>query len=426
MMNNVLVIGSGGREHALCWRLKQSPSVGKLFCSPGNGGISEVATCVNLAKPQDIIRFCKEQTIALVVIGPEQPLVEGLSDQLREQGIAVFGPSKKAARLEGSKGFMKDLCAKYRIPTAAYGFFTTLAEAQAFLQDKAYPLVIKADGLAAGKGVVIAASQQEAQEALASMFSGQFGDSGKAVIIEEFLQGEEVSYFALCDGETAVEFGYAQDHKRAFDGDQGPNTGGMGAYSPAPIMTPPLREIVMQTIIMPTVRAMKKEGIPFKGVLFAGLMLTEDGPILLEYNARFGDPETQVLMARFDADLYLALMACSHTELTKDNGLDKVKISFAKDAAVCIVMAANGYPGNYAKNTPIQGVEKANALDGVMVFHAGTHMQDGKLLANGGRVLGVTAIGATIAQAQAKGYQAVDLIDWPSGFCRRDIAWRAV
>jgi phosphoribosylamine--glycine ligase len=419
-MNNVLVIGSGGREHALCWRLMQSPSVKQVFCSPGNGGIADVATCVNLRSPQDIIRFCKEQTIALVVIGPEQPLVEGLADQLSEQGIPVFGPSKEAAQLEGSKGFMKSICAKYRIPTAAYGYFKTLPEAKAFLKDKTYPLVIKADGLAAGKGVVIAASQKEAEEALSGMFAGLFGESGKSVVIEEFLQGEEVSYFALCDGNNAVEFGFAQDHKRVFDGDLGPNTGGMGAYSPAPIMTPPMRETVMQTIILPTLKGMKNEGCPFKGVLFAGLMLTDDGPILLEYNVRFGDPETQALMARFDADLYLALLACSQ------GGLDKVAISFRKEAALCIVMAANGYPGTYEKGTVIRGIDKANALDDVMVFHAGTEAKDGKILANGGRVLGVTAIGPSIADAQAKGYKGVDLIDWPEGFSRRDIGWRAI
>ncbi len=419
-MNQVLVIGSGGREHALCWRLAQSPSVSKVFCSPGNGGISEVAECVPLRNTQDIIRFCKDNAIALVVIGPEQPLVEGLADQLTAQGIAVFGPSQKAAQLEGSKGFMKAICAKYFIPTAAYGFFTALSEAKAFLKDKNYPLVVKADGLAAGKGVVIAANQKEAEDALSGMFGGLFGDSGKSVVIEEFLQGEEVSYFALCDGENAVEFGYAQDHKRVFDGDEGPNTGGMGAYSPAPIMTPPLRETVMQTIILPTLKAMKKEGCPFKGVLFAGLMLTEDGPMLLEYNVRFGDPETQPLMARYDADLYLALLACSK------GGLDKVKISFRKEAALCIVMAAKGYPANYEKGSVIRGIDKANAVDGVMVFHAGTEQRNNQILANGGRVLGITAIGSTIAEAQEKGYKALDLIDWPEGFSRRDIGWRAI
>ena len=424
-MANVLVIGSGGREHALCWRLKQSPSVAQVFCSPGNGGIGEDATCVALRGEADIVRFCKEQAIALVVIGPEQPLVEGLADTLSEQGIVVFGPGKLAAQLEGSKGFMKSICAKYGIPTAAYGYFTAHSEAKAFLQDKAYPLVVKADGLAAGKGVIIAADRKEAEEALSGMFAGQFGDSGKSVVIEEFLVGEEVSYFALCDGETAIEFGYAQDHKRVGDGDTGPNTGGMGAYSPAPSMTPPLRETVMHTIILPTVKAMKKEGCPFRGVLFAGLMLTEDGPMLLEYNVRFGDPETQALMARFDADLFLALEACGKAK-TDGGGLDKVKISFRSDASVCVVMAAKGYPGNYEKGTLIRGVDKANAMEDVKVFHAGTELRNGQLLATGGRVLGVTAIGATIAQAQEKAYQAVDVIDWPEGFCRRDIGWRAI
>jgi len=419
-MAKVLVIGSGGREHALCWRLKQSPSVNGVFCAPGNGGISEDATCITLKTAQDIIRFCKEEAIGLVVIGPEQPLVDGLSDRLSAAGIPVFGPSKEAAQLEGSKGFMKAICKKYGIPTAAYGYFNHLPEARAFLRDKKYPIVIKADGLAAGKGVIIAQTQQEADEALSDMFGGRFGDSGKSVIIEEFLRGEEVSYFALSDGNTAIEFGYAQDHKRAFDGDEGPNTGGMGAYSPAPIMTAPIRETVMQTIIMPTVAAMKKEGCPFKGVLFAGLMMTEDGPVLLEYNVRFGDPETQALMARFDADLYQALLACSK------GGLDKVKIVFSNNPAVCIVMAANGYPGTYEKGSVIRGLDKASLIRGAKVFHAGTEKRGQDIIATGGRVLGVTAIGTTIADAQARAYETVDQIDWTGGFCRRDIAWRAI
>ncbi|MDE3060141.1 MAG: phosphoribosylamine--glycine ligase, partial [Pseudomonadota bacterium] len=317
-MAKVLVIGSGGREHALCWRLKQSPSVEQVFCAPGNGGIAEDVTCVSLKTPQEIIAFCKERAIGLVVIGSEQPLVEGWADRLAAEGISVFGPSFSAARLEGSKGFMKGICQKYDIPTAAYGFFRhdEFDKAKDFLwhqygQNK--NIVIKADGLAAGKGVYIPTNLQEAIKILTSMLSGDLaGDSGKTVVIEEFLEGEEVSFFALSDGETAVEFGYAQDHKRAYDGDQGPNTGGMGAYSPAPIMTPALRKTVMETIIYPTVAAMKKEGHPFKGVLFAGLMLTKSGPKLLEYNVRFGDPETQALMMRFKGDLYSVLLACAN------------------------------------------------------------------------------------------------------------------
>ncbi len=419
-MANVLVIGSGGREHALCWRLKQSPSVTQVFCAPGNAGIAEDAQCVTLASPQAAIEFCKQNAIGLVVIGPEQPLVEGLSDILQAANINVFGPSKLAARLEGSKGFMKDLCRKYAIPTAAYGFFTDAAAAKQFLEGKSFPIVVKADGLAAGKGVIIAENKKDALDAIDGMFSGQFGASGSAVVIEEFMDGEEVSFFALCDGTSAVEFGFAQDHKRVFDGDKGPNTGGMGAYSPAPVMTEHLRKAVMQTIILPTVSAMQKEGCVFSGVLFAGLMLTKDGPKLLEYNARFGDPETQTLMMRFNGDLYQLLLACATKQLAS------AKISFVSDAAVCVVMAANGYPGTYDKGSPIQGCAAANALEGVKVFHAGTEKRGGELVAIGGRVLGVTALGKTIHEAQANAYRAVDAIDWPGGFCRRDIAWRAI
>ncbi len=419
-MNNVLVIGSGGREHAICWRLKQSPSVAQLFCAPGNGGIGQDVTCVSIKTPDEIIRFCKEKNIALVVIGPEQPLVEGLTDRLEASGIPTFGPSAKAAALEGSKGFMKTLCSKYNIPTAAYGFFDNETSALGFLDGKSYPIVVKADGLAAGKGVIIAENKSDAEAAVREMFSGSFGDSGKSVVIEEFLDGEEVSFFALSDGKHAVQFGYAQDHKRAYDGDKGPNTGGMGTYAPPPIMTDALCKQVMKEIIEPTVRGMNKDGIPFKGILFAGLMLTKNGPKLLEYNARFGDPETQVLMARFNADLYPVLLACSK------GGLDKVKISFCNEAAVCVVMAAKGYPGSYQKGSVIRGLDKAATIDGVKVFHAGTESKDGNIHATGGRVLGVTALGATIAEAQAKAYKAVDAIDWPEGFCRRDIAWRAL
>ena len=418
-MNNVLVIGSGGREHAISWRLAQSPSVAKLFCSPGNGGIAQDVPCVALATHADILAFCKKENIALVVIGPEQPLVDGLADELEAAGIAVFGPGKKAAALEGSKGFMKDLCKKYGIPTADYGFFTDAASAKGFLQGKTYPIVIKADGLAAGKGVVIAQGKDEAFETIDAMFSGKIA-GGERVVIEEFLEGEEVSFFALTDGVNAIEFGYAQDHKRVGDGDTGPNTGGMGTYAPPPVMNEATRKVVMQGIIAPTVAAMAKEGAPFKGVLFAGLMLTATGPKLLEYNVRFGDPETQSLMMRFDADLYPALLACSR------GGLDKVKISFRKEAAVCVVMAAKGYPGDYKKGSEIKGLDKADALPGVKVFHAGTKAEGGKILANGGRVLGVTALGTTIKDAQQKAYEAVDLVDWPEGFCRRDIGWRAL
>ncbi len=418
-MAKVLVIGSGGREHALIWRLKQSPSVDSVFCAPGNGGIARDATCVELAGPDAIVQFCKDNQIGLVVIGPEQPLVEGLADILEAASIPVFGPSAKAARLEGSKGFMKDICSKHNIPTAAYGFFHDAEKALAFLEGKSYPIVVKADGLAAGKGVIIAQDRAEAEAAIKDMFSGQFGDSGKSVVIEEFMEGPEVSFFALCDGKTATLFGDAQDHKRAYDGDKGPNTGGMGTYAPPPVMTDAITKIVMDTIVQPTVDGMIQEGAPFKGVLFAGLMLTKQGPKLLEYNARFGDPETQVLMARFSGDLYQVLLSCSQ------GTLDPAAITFSKQAAVCVVMAANGYPGTYEKGSVIGGLDKADAMEGVKVFHAGTQARGSDIIATGGRVLGVTALGDTIAQAKARAYQAVDAIEWPEGFCRRDIAWQA-
>jgi phosphoribosylamine--glycine ligase len=418
-MNNVLVIGSGGREHALCWRLAQSPSVAKVFCSPGNGGIGEEFACVALASHAEIIDFCKKERIALVVIGPEQPLVEGLADALAAAGIAVFGPQAKAARLEGSKGFMKELCKNYHIPTAAYGFFDNVSDAKQFLEGKSYPIVVKADGLAAGKGVIIAQDKAEALAAIDDMFSGKIA-GGAQVVIEEFLEGEEVSFFALCDGDNAVAFGSAQDHKRAYDGDKGPNTGGMGTYAPLHFFTDALQKTVMETIIFPTVAAMKKEGCPFKGVLFAGLMLTKDGPKLLEYNVRFGDPETQVLMARFEGDLYALLLACSTGRLAE------AKAAFGKEAAICVVMAAKGYPGAYEKNTVIKNLGKAGTISGVKIFHAGTKKDGGEMLSVGGRVLGITATGDTLKEAQARAYQAIDLLDWPQGFCRRDIGWRGV
>lgn len=418
-MNKVLVIGSGGREHAICWRLKQSPQVSEVFCAPGNGGIGEDVACVALKSPDEIARFCKEKSIALVVVGPEQPLVEGLADTLRAANIAVFGPSLKAAALEGSKGFMKSICSRYHIPTAAYGFFDNISDAKQFLKGKSYPIVVKADGLAAGKGVVIAETEEEATHALDDMFSGKIA-GGAQVVIEEFLEGEEVSLFALCDGENAAYFGSAQDHKRVGDGDKGPNTGGMGTYAPLPIVNDALVKNVMETIIAPTVTGMNNDGIPFQGVLFAGLMLTKNGPKLLEYNVRFGDPETQVLMARFDGDLYTVLHACATGRLSD------AKVSFSNEAAVCVVMAAKGYPGDYVKNTAIKNLDKAGKIPGVKIFHAGTQKKDGGIISSGGRVLGVTALGATLKEAQANAYKAVDTIDWPEGFCRRDIGWRAL
>lgn len=420
-MNKVLVIGGGGREHALCWRLKQSPSVSAVFCAPGNAGIAADATCLNLNGTDAVVDFCKSENIALVVIGPEQPLVDGLTDRLKLENIPVFGPSKAAAQLEASKGFMKDLCRKYSIPTAAYGFFSDKKEALAFLDSRNFQkIVVKADGLAAGKGVIIAESKQEAQKAVEDMFSGEFGSAGSQVVIEEFLEGREASFFAVCDGKKAVEFAFAQDHKRVYDGDKGPNTGGMGTYSPAPLVTDAIRKEVIEKIINPTMAAMEKEGCPFSGVLFAGLMLTKDGAKLLEYNVRFGDPETQSMMMRFDGDLFKLLLSCAN------GNVNEKFISLSKQSAVCVVICAKGYPGAYEKGSVIGGFKKAGSFPGVKIFHAGTAEKDGNIISVGGRVLGVTALGHTIKEAQELAYKAVDLIEWPQGFCRRDIAWQAI
>ena len=416
----ILVVGNGGREHALAWKIRQSPLVTKVFCAPGNGGTINDVTNVMLATHDAIVAFCRKESVGLVVIGPEQPLVEGLADRLEQEHILVFGPSAKAAQLEGSKGFTKDLCRKYAIPTAAYGRFTDAPSAKDYVRAQGAPIVVKADGLAAGKGVTVAMNEAEALAAVDEVFSGRFGAAGASVVVEEFMEGEEVSFFALCDGDKALEFGAAQDHKRAGDGDTGPNTGGMGTYSPAPAMTPGLRREVMQTIIDPTVDAMKAEGMPFKGVLFAGLMLTKAGPRLLEYNARFGDPETQVLMMRLESDLVPLLLGCARGKL------DETDVRFKPQASVCVVMAAKGYPGDYAKGTRISGLEAAGKIPGVKIFHAGTLCDGGQVKAAGGRVLGVTALAATFAQAQAKAYEAVDGIVWPEGFCRRDIARRVL
>jgi phosphoribosylamine--glycine ligase len=416
----ILVIGSGGREHAIIKALKRSPRVTKLWCSDGNGGIAQDVECITLPDAASILAFCQKEKVDLAVIGPEQALVDGVSDTLRAAGIRVFGPSKAAALLESSKGFTKDLCRKYGIPTGDYARFTDAVSAKEYIARQPMPIVIKADGLAAGKGVVICIRRGEAERTIDEMFSGMFGDAGASIVIEEFLEGEEVSFFALCDGTTAVEFGAAQDHKAAYDGDKGPNTGGMGTYSPAPIATAALRQQVMETIILPTVKAMAQEGNPYSGVLFAGLMITRDGPKLIEYNARFGDPETQVLMARLDDDLAELLFRVAEGKLPAR------PVRFLPDAAVCVVMATKGYPGSYTKGSEIRQLDAANALEGVTVYHAGTRAEEGKILAHGGRVLGVTALGATVEEAQARAYRAVDTIDWPEGFCRRDIGWRAI
>ncbi len=419
---NILLLGSGGREHALAWKMAASPLTDKLYCAPGNAGIAREAECValDIADHAAVIAFCRRQGVDFVVVGPEAPLCAGIIDDLEAAGIKAFGPSKAAARLEGSKGFTKDLCRANGVPTAAYERFRAAAPAKAYTRARGAPIVIKADGLAAGKGVVVAQDLAEAEAAIDMMFGGGLGEAGGAVVVEEFLDGEEASFFALCDGETAIALTTAQDHKRAFDGDTGPNTGGMGAYSPAPNIDVATSLRVMNEIVQPTLRAMKAMGAPYKGVLYAGLMITREGPKLIEYNARFGDPETQVLMLRLMSDLVPALLAGC------DGQLKSFDLRWYPDPALTVVMAAKGYPGNYARGTVIEGLDEAAAIEGVEIFHAGTKTEGGKILANGGRVLNVSAIGKTVREAQARAYEAVARIRWPDGFCRHDIGWRAV
>lgn len=418
----ILILGSGGREHALAWKMAASPLTTKLYCAPGNAGIAQEAECValDITDHKPVIAFCQANRIDFVVVGPEGPLCAGIADDLENAGVNIFGPSKWAARLEGSKGFTKDLCKANKIPTAAYERFKGAAAAKDYVKKKGAPIVVKADGLAAGKGVVVAETVAEAEAAIDMMFSGGLGERAWEIVIEDCLVGEEASFFALCDGETAVPLASAQDHKRAFDGDKGPNTGGMGAYSPAPIMTAEMNKRVMDEIIMPTVRAMKNLGAPYKGVLFAGLMITKDGPQLIEYNVRFGDPECQVLMLRLMSDLVPALIA------SRDGQLRNFDLRWYGDAALTVVMATKGYPRAYGKGSVIEGLDAAAQIDGVQIFHAGTKSENGKIVANGGRVLNICATGKTVAEAQQRAYSAVDKIKWPDGFCRRDIGWRAV
>ncbi|RTL90129.1 phosphoribosylamine--glycine ligase [Ancylobacter aquaticus] len=418
---NVLLLGSGGREHALAWKLAQSPLMGAFFALPGNPGIAEFATCFDSVPLEDhdaIVTLCLAEKIDLVVVGPEAPLVDGIADRLIGEGIAVFGPRRVAAQLEGSKLFTKELCKAHAIPTAAFGRFTKAQEARAFVQHHGAPIVLKADGLMAGKGVIVAMTLEEALAGVDEVFA--MGGAGTEILIEEFLDGEEVSFFCLVDGETVLPFGSAQDHKRAFDNDEGPNTGGMGAYSPAPVFTAEMERRTLHEIVKPTARALADAASPFRGVLFAGLMITSEGPKLIEYNVRFGDPECQVLMMRMEGDL-LPLLAAVATGRLEDQ-----PVALKPDAAISVVMATKGYPGPYGKGSRIGGLEAAETIPGVKVFHAGTRREGEAILAHGGRVLTVTALGGNVAEARERAYDAIARIDWPEGFCRRDIAWRAL
>jgi phosphoribosylamine--glycine ligase len=419
---NILLLGSGGREHALAWKMAASPLTDRLICAPGNAGIAQEADCIalDLTDHAAVIAFCRINRVDFVVVGPEAPLCDGIVDDLETAGIKAFGPARAAARLEGSKGFTKDLCRSHGIPTAAYSRFRAADPAKAYIRANGAPIVVKADGLAAGKGVVVAQTVAEAEAAIDMMFGGGLGEAGGEVVIEAFLSGEEASFFALCDGEHAIALTTAQDHKRAFDGDEGPNTGGMGAYSPAPNIDPAMSARVMTEIIEPTMRAMTAMGAPYKGVLYAGLMITAAGPQLIEYNVRFGDPETQVLMLRLKSDLVPALLA------SRDGQLKSFDLRWSAEPALTVVMAAKGYPGDYARGSVIEGLDAAGAVEGVEIFHAGTKAEGGHILANGGRVLDISAHGKTVREAQARAYEAVSRIRWPEGFCRHDIGWRAV
>ncbi len=419
-----LVVGSGAREHTLCWALAASPLVSELLCAPGNAGIGRDARLVDIAATdvEGLVAFCREEGVELVVVGPEQPLVLGLVDRLEAAGIRAFGPSAAAARLEGSKAFAKAFCARHGIPTAGFAVFgrDEREAAHRHVEREGAPIVIKADGLAAGKGVVIATTVDDARKAVDAAFDGLFGEAGATVVIEELMTGEEASLFALCDGAHALEIGTAQDHKRAFDGDQGPNTGGMGAYSPAPILDAPTIERVMREIIEPTLKGMADEGTPFRGFLYCGLMLTPTGPQLVEYNVRFGDPECQVVLPRLMTDLGQLLVGAL------DGALPHMSLRWYPKHALTVVMASRGYPETYRRGTEIRGLDGLESGDGLLVFHAATRHETGRWLADGGRVLSVTGLGATLRDAQRRAYEAVDRLDWPDGFCRRDIGWRAL
>jgi len=419
---NILVLGGGGREHALAWAIKQNPKCDRLVVAPGNAGIAALAECadIDILDGAAVVGFCEENAIDFVAIGPEAPLAAGVADALREAGILCFGPSAAAARLEASKGFTKEICDACGAPTAGYARFADAEAARAHIRAQGAPIVVKADGLAAGKGVIVAMTEAEALAAVDEMFSGSFGAAGAEVVIEEFMEGEEASFFVLCDGVNVLPVGTAQDHKRVGDGDTGPNTGGMGAYSPAPVLTETVAAQALDEIVRPTVAEMARRGTPYQGVLYAGLMIRDGHARLVEYNVRFGDPEAQVLMMRLGAQALDLMLACA------EGRLNEMTVNWADDHALTVVMAAKGYPGNYRKGSVIGGLGKVPESSSQMVFHAGTATRDGKVVATGGRVLNVTARGATLAEARARAYAMVDRIDWPEGFCRRDIGWRAL
>ena len=419
---NILILGGGGREHSIAWAVMQNPKCDKLIVAPGNAGIAQIAECADLdiLNGAAVVNFCEGNAIDFVIVGPEAPLAAGVGDRLRDAGLLVFGPSGAAARLEASKSFTKEICDAAGAPTAGYGHFTDAEAARAYVRAQGAPIVVKADGLAAGKGVIVAETVEQALAAIDNMFGGEFGDAGAEVVIEEFMEGEEASFFVLCDGETALPFGTAQDHKRVGEGDTGPNTGGMGAYSPAPVLTDAVAEKALEEIVRPTLKVMAERGMPYQGVLYVGLMIKDGQPRLVEYNVRFGDPECQVLMMRLGAQALDLMQAAAEGRLAG------CAVNWADDHAMTVVMAATGYPGAYEKGSEIKGLEECPEDSFHMVFHAGTGERDGRIVATGGRVLNVTARGASLAEAAGRAYGMVDRIDWPEGFCRRDIGWRAL